>query len=156
MGKFIKQHTLSFVFIIFCIVTIGIGIFVAFMLFYGKDGDKYGNRLKDIEKYSIDEKVSKKLEEELSALDNVSSVSYRLSGKIINVIFNVKPEMDKNVAKENANKVLGYFDSDELGYYDIQVYIKCSECIKKEGETSNYPIIAYKKNTSETLVWSNN
>lgn len=154
MGKFIKEHTLSFIFIIFCIVTIG--IFVAFMLFYGKDGDKYGSRLKDIEKYAIEDSVSKRLEDELSALDNVSSVSYRLSGKIINVIFDVKPEMDKNVAKENANKVLDYFDSDELGYYDVQVYVKCSECVKTEEDVSNYPIIAYKKNTSDSLVWSNN
>lgn len=154
--KFVKEHTLSFVFIIFCLIMIGIAIKVLFIMFYGNDGDKYGDRLNDIEKYAIDETVSSKLESELSDLENVDSVTYRLSGKIINVIFNVKPEMDKNIAKEDALKVLDYFNGDELGYFDIQVYVKCEECTPQEDGTNIYPIIGYKKNTSESLVWSNN
>lgn len=154
--KFIKEHTLLFAFIIFCLIMIIVGIKVLLMIFSGNDGDKYGDRLNDIEKYAIDEKVSSKLESELSDLENVDSVTYRLSGKIINIIFNVKPEMDKNTAKEDASKVLAYFNSDELGYFDIQVYVKCEECTPQEDGTSVYPIIGYKKNTSESLVWSNN
>ncbi len=156
LKKFIKEHTLGFIFIVFCIIMLVIGIKIAFMFLSGKGGNKYGDRLKDIEKYSIDDKVKTKLESELSSLDNVESVSYRLSGKIINVIFGVKPEMDKNTAKEDASKVLSYFDTDELGYYDVQVYVKCDKCTPGEDGTSIYPIIGYKKNTSESLVWSNN
>ena len=84
--KFIKEHTLLFAFIIFCLIMIIVVIKVLLMIFSGNDGDKYGDRLNDIEKYAIDEKVSSKLESELSDLENVDSVTYRLSGKIINII----------------------------------------------------------------------
>ena len=98
LKKFIKEHTLGFIFIVFCIIMLVVGIKIAFMFLSGKGGNKYGDR----------------------------------------------------------SKVLSYFDIDELGYYDVQVYVKCDKCTPGEDGTSIYPIIGYKKNTSESLVWSNN
>lgn len=157
--KFIKEHTLLLIFIIFCILLLILGIKL-FSVLFGNDGEnKYANRLDGIEKYPIDNAVITKIESELGALENVSLVKYNLSGKIINVIFDVKEGLEKDKAKGYGEKVLEYFDKDELSFYDVQVYVKCSECkVESDDENSKlaYPIIGYKKNTNEALVWSNN
>ena len=157
--KFVKEHTLLLIFIIFCILLLILGIKLFSVLFGGDEGNKYANRLDGIEKYPIDNAVITKIESELGALENVSSVKYNLSGKIINVIFDVKEGLEKDKAKGYGEKVLEYFDKDELSFYDVQVYVKCSECkVESDDENSKleYPIIGYKKNTNEALVWSNN
>ena len=36
---------------------------------------------------------------------------------------------------------------------ELEHYVKCDKCTPGENGTSIYPIIGYKKNTSESLVW---
>lgn len=148
--NFIKDHKgLSILAGIVLLILIFM-VILYFSLFTYK-GNRYGDRLKHVSDVKISSDTETKLESELSRLDNVSSVEYRLEGRLINVIFDVESSLEIADAKLNADKVLEYFTENELKSYDVQVFLNCSKC----NEETIYPVIGYKHKTSEKLSWTN-
>jgi hypothetical protein len=149
--SFIKEH--RFLCVTACVILV---LFIIFMImfykmFFSYGNNNYGDRLKNIKNLEITNYTITKLESELKELDKVDSVTYKLNGKLINIIFKVDASLDKDDAKEYGDKVLEYFSDEEKNNYDIQIYM-----IATTSEDSEYPIIGYKKAKKDGITWSNN
>lgn len=149
--KFIRKHKFTtFTIIMLLVIFILVFSLIRFLV-PNYDGDGYGNRLKGIENYKIDEKNINELKSAINQNEGVVSVEYLLTGKLIDITLVVKDEVEKDTAKGYATQTLTYFTDKQKGYYDIQVLVK-----SENAESEKYPIIGYKHKTSETLIWSNN
>lgn len=150
--NFVKEHK-TLLIIVSIILILFIACFVIlYRMFFSYGDNKYGDRLKNVSNLEISNYTVTKIESELSELEKVDSVKYSLNGKLINIIFKVDPELEKDSAKEYGNKVLEYFTEEEKNNYDIQVFMVAS----KDSEDNKYPIIGYKKALKEAITWSNN
>ena len=149
--KFIRKHKFTtFTIIMLLVIFILVFSLIRFLV-PNYDGDGYGNRLKGIEKYKIEEKSINELKSTISQNEGVVSVEYLLTGKLIDITLVVKDEVEKDIAKEYASQTLTYFTDEQKGYYDIQVLVK-----SENNESEKYPVIGYKHKTSGNLIWSNN
>jgi hypothetical protein len=126
---------------IFVIATI---LFLKNLFFPDDQSTLYGSRLDGIEEYSIDN-----LEEVTNAfksMESVDSTNVRIQGRTINITVVLAKEVTN--IKEQSFINIKLFKEEVLNYYDIQVFVNTTE------ETENYPIIGYKNNDSESLVWT--
>lgn len=146
--NFIKKHKLLTIFLSLVLVFIILILLLLKQLLGGGSNNLYGNRLAGIDKVKITSEESKKIKTEISNEENVTKVTYRLKGRLINLVIEFKDETELDKAKEIGNKVLTYFDEKQLSYYDIQVFINSD---KKESE--KYPIIGYKHKIREAINW---
>ena len=145
--KFLKNN--KKLTIVLTVVLFLLFMFLIYKILFGGNGNGvYGNRLKGIDNVKISKNTEEKLIKELEAHDEVEKVSYKLKGRIINVILTVNDETSLDRGKEIANEVLNYFDDDEKEYYDFQVFLNSSN-----DSSETYPKIGYKNNTSEGFVW---
>lgn len=150
--KFIKKHKVALSVALVILILLIILCVVLYKILFSYGNNAYGNRLDNIKDLEISNYTVSKLESELKELEQVDSVSYRLNGKLISVIFHVETSLEKDTAKEYASKVLEYFSEEEKANYDIQVFVVGTT----EEEESPYPIIGYKKAGKDGLTWSNN
>ena len=146
--NFIKTHKKLMILLTIILIAIVLVLILlkSFNIDYSKS--EYGDRLKGIEKVQIKKSAVKKLEEEMSKIEQVDKCTYRLKGRLINIVLVMNDGVEVNNAKEIANKVLDYFTDKEKAFYDIQVFIK-NKNEKKEG----YPVIGQKHKTSDKIVW---
>ena len=148
--EFIKKHRIGL------IVT---GVILVFLMFFGVKNaffsnmgqSVYGNRLDGIEKYPIDDAVIKDIETTLKDTGNISSFKYELKGRLMNFIIEVNADVDLTTSRAFADKIAEKLSDDIKSFYDIQVYLTCSD---KESEL--YPTIGYKHKTSVGFKWNNN
>lgn len=134
--------------IIAIIVLVILFLFLIYNILFGTTGSsEYGNRLKGIDDVKISSSVQDKIKDEISEEDEVEKVSYKLKGRIVNVIITLKDDTPLDRGKEIANKVLEYFDDDQKAYYDFQVFLNSDN-----DESETYPKIGYMHN-SDSLVW---
>jgi len=146
--KFIKKNKFSvFVMIIFTAIVI-IGT-VAYNTFFVGKGAVYGDRLEGIEEVPIKASEKEKLVSSLEEKDIVKKVTTTLHGKIFNVIITVNDDVSKDNAKSVGNEVLGFLSEEQLGFYDIQVYVK-----KEDKKQNDFPIVGYKQNNQKGITWS--
>ena len=146
--KFIKNHKLLIAFLILLIICISLGIFLLTQLINNNNKGEYGDRLKGIEKVEISQKQENNIEKDLSKEDLVEKVKYNLRGRLVNITLEVKDELEIATLKEIGNKILTYFDENQLSYYDIQILVNSDN---KKSE--KYPIIGYKHKTRDTINW---
>lgn len=149
--KFVKKHKVLFIAIGVIIVLFIVCFVILYKMFFSYGNNKYGDRLKNIIGLEISNYTVSKIEAELKELENVESVKYKLTGKLISIVFNVNSELEKDLAKEYGDKVLEYFSEEEKKNYDIQIFM-----ISSDEEENEYPIIGYKKASKEAITWSNN
>ena len=147
--KFIKNHKLLVAFIILLIVCIILAIFLLNQLIGGNKEGEYGDRLKGIEKVEITDKQETNIEKEISKEESVEKVKYDLRGRLVNIIVDVKDEIELDKVKEIGTKILEHFDEEQLSYYDIQIFINSDN---KKSE--KYPIIGYKHKTKDAISWN--
>lgn len=145
--KKLKENKLLLVVIIMAAIIVISIITVIIMITSGGGHDEYGNRLSGIENYAVGESQISDLKSTISSFDSVKNVDYRLQGRVVNITIELDNNIALDTAKEYANKTLEYFDEDQKGFYDIQVFLTT----KEESET--YPVIGYKNKTSNELVW---
>lgn len=153
MKRKLKQNRVLLalaVIIIISLILIAIGL-VSY--FYGNNDDKYGDRLKDKDKYPISENIS----EEIKSLyeKNVNDVKVDVRGKIIYIILNVDKDTSSIDAQSYAENALEKFTEEELKYYDIQFMITCKDEEKEEDMELVYPLEGYKNSNSMVIVWTN-
>lgn len=144
----IKNNKLLFILLTICLIIVIAVICLSIFLIPKSSDGKYGNRLDEIENYSIDESKIEEMKKTLKENEAINDVTYHLSGKLINIIIELEDTLDVNTAKEYANKTLEYFTSEQLSFYDLQVYLNSAN-----EESENYPLIGYKNKNSEQLIW---
>lgn len=150
--KFIKKHKVGIIATIVVIIIAVLSYFALKSMFIiGNDTGKYGNRLDGIENVEIKNEQTDKLIKEMEEIKDIKSVKYNLQGRLVYLIVEVTNDTAVEVAKGYANKMLSYFDDDQKGFYDIQVFIKSDS-----EESAVYPIIGAKHKTSASFVWTEN
>ena len=166
MGRKKKfKFKIDFSVIIFIVIVLIIGLLVLYLT-VGQSGNKYGTRLKGIEKISFKKKDKSKVVDGLKANENVKDASIDIEGRIIYIIFDVKENVSKDDAKNIANDSLGNLSDEVKGFYDIVVIIKkteekIEEVTITEGDGSSetkeirreFPISGAKRKTSDHIVW---
>ena len=146
--NFIKKNKLLTIFLILIIISIILVAILLMQLIGGNKKGEYGDRLNGIEKVEITSDIKNQLEKEIANEDLVTKVKYDLKGRLINIILNVKDEKEIDSIKEMGNKILSYFDEEQLSYYDIQILVNSDN-----EESEKYPIIGYKHKTRDTINW---
>lgn len=148
--KFVKKHKIKIiVLVVFVIVMLLATLGLKELLYPNTQKDIYGNRLDGIEKYDINQHKLDGIVSLIKEEESVSNASARLSGKVINIIITVKPEIDLITSKTIGDKLLEKFTTEEKGYFDIQLFINNSN-----AEDELYPIIGYKHHTSLSFKWT--
>lgn len=149
------------VFVAILLLVAGVVVFLTI----GNGGDKYGERLKGIEKISFSKKDKNKIVDELKKNENVTSASLDIQGKLIYIIFNVKEEVSLDDAKNIGNESLNNISDAVKGFYDINILItkkdeKGTEETKldEDGKEKKiihkeFPISGAKRKTSDHIVW---
>ena len=146
--KWIKKHKGILIFLLIClIVMIPMILFAHSILVSGNEGTIYGNRLEGIDQVRINEDTLKKIIDDIKGKEQVENATYRLEGKILNVIIEVIKDADLENSKKLTNFILNSLNEEERGFYDIQVFLTSKE------ESAIYPIIGYKHRTSSEFVW---
>ena len=149
MKNFLKAHKkgikigLLLFFVVLIVVCVWLFIIPTFKT------NKYGDRLKDINKHKISNEVIKKIKDKANENESVKKITYHREGRILNFEVSVDPAYDVNQAKEFGNSLLGEISEDDRNYYDIQVLIY------SDDKSDIYPIIGYKNKNSEGLNYGN-
>ena len=142
-----KNKFTTIVFFIFLVLFI-IG-WIAFGLVMPKTGKPvYGNRLDGIEKVQVTDTETNDLIKELKEKKYVTTASTHVSGKIINVLFEVEKGTSKSKAKSLKDEVLKAFTDDQKKFYDIQLFIT-----NENKDAKGYPIIGYKNSTDKNFAF---
>ena len=149
------------VFVAILLLVAGVVVFLTI----GNGGNKYGERLKGIEKIKFNNKDKNKLVDGLKGNENVNSASLNIQGKIIYIIVDVKENVSKDDAKNILNDSLNNLSDEVKGYYDINALITKKEekgteetRLDADGKEEKiihkeFPISGYKNNSSDHIVW---
>ena len=142
MKNFIKTHKKQ------CLI--GGGIFLALFIIIIIwlfilpifSNNKYGDRLKGIEKHKISSSTIEDIKSKIKENKAVDEVTYHNEGRILKFIIKVT-DMKVEDAKALGQPILDTIDDDDKSYYDIELLIDTIE------ENENYPIAGYKHKTEE-------
>ena len=148
--EFVKKNKLTVLAIAVFLIVIMLLVQVKNLFFPDEGGAIYGNRLEGIEKVKIDKTTKNSIIKNITSDGIAKKATVRLSGRIIEVIIVVNEEASADSSKELTKKILDKLSEDEEKYYDIQVFIK------KDSNTSNFPIIGYKHHEKENFAWTKN
>jgi len=134
--------------IVFCIF---LGLFLVAWILYGmvmpKTGTPvYGNRLEGIEEVELTEEDKSKIVSDLKEKDSVNEASVHISGKIINVLVEVKEGTKVSTAKLLRKTAIKSLSEEEMKFYDIQIFIT-----NEDTEAKGYPVIGYKSASEKSF-----
>ncbi len=147
--KFLKRHIVAIiVIIILLIIGIALFIFARQILGSGNEGTIYGNRLDGIEKVGLKNETLEKISAEIKKNDFIKKVTYRIEGRTINFTVDVVQNTTIENSKKVAEPILATLSNEEKAFYDIQIFITCSD-----AESEGYPINGYKHRTNSEFVW---
>lgn len=147
MMKFIKKNKLAVIGCIIIVLLIAL-VFQLKALFAPEVGSAiYGNRLDGIDAVKIKNDTLNRIKEVLKE-DSVSKVTSRVSGRTVEIVLTVNSDVSIDTAKSYGNKALEPFSDSQKKNYDFQVFIK------KDNDSSEFPIIGYKQKSKESISWS--
>ena len=150
----LKRHKgLAIVGSLALILLIIIFVIISKMLF-STSKSEYGDRLNnivEIKKATLDE-----VKESLVAMDEVSTASVRVQGKIVYTTIHVTKATSKDKAKEIASKTLEKYSEDVIGCYDFEFLISQEEELDEEGNNKSYNIAGNKIPDKEKINWTRN
>ena len=149
--KFIRRN--MFTIIVVCVIGIILLlslISIASILFPNLGKPIYGNRLDDIKAVKISGDKQIDIENTLSGDKNVNKSNVDIRGNLINIIIDIKSEVDIITAKNIALDALSYFSDDEKKVYDIEIFIT-KDSVK---DNTLFPIIGYKNKFSTSITWT--
>ena len=148
MKRFMKEHKIVVVAVIFMLIIIA-GAFVVKQTFFSNSNNAvYGNRLEGMNKVKVESKQKKEIIDNIKNDSAVKNATYELQGKLINVVITVNDDIGIDTAKSLSSKVLEKLDDKQKKYYDIQVFVK------KENSGKDFPIIGYKHNNKDNFSWT--
>lgn len=149
MKEYIKGHKKTLILLFIYMLLIVLAFKVKDILIPDEGAEVYGTRLNEIEKYPIEDSVYTKIETELKKNENVTKVSYRVQGKIINYYVTVADKVSIADAKKIGESIPDLFDEKTLTYYSLQVWM-----LKDNKELNNFPIVGMKNPASSKIVWT--
>lgn len=149
---FIKKHKKESIILITFSAIILICLITFLVMWFGVNGNKYGNRLDGIKAVPLSDSYLKDISDKLGKKSIVSKTTIDVEGRLVNLIITIKNGTAEADAKALSKIVKDNFTKDELAFYDIQIFVVDSGSDKE----SLYPIIGYKHKTSDDFVWSNN
>lgn len=134
-----------------CLVAI---IIVSISFFFGKGKSIEGNRIKDIDKYSVTEVFKNDFIKSLEDNNIVKSASIDVKNnrRTLYVIINFNDDTALNDAQGVAQASLSNISEDLLGYYDFEYILKCNKTENSDG----FVIMGAKNVAGSGLVWNNN
>ena len=141
----IARHKFLFLLCLLAFIVCVMLFYIFFSLFIGGN-DPYGDRLKGINSVKISSKLKNEVHESLDAIENVSSSSVRVQGKIIYIHINVKENVGLDRAKEIANESLGKFSDEQKKYYDFGFFLK-------QERENGFIVTGTKNANSDKIVW---
>ncbi len=149
MKKFFRRnrYTCILLFIFILLVILGLKVKDIFVPDDGKA--TYGERLKDIDKYPLNDEFYNKIDEALKKNSSVTKVSHRLQGKTINYYITFSEKTTVKDAKAVGDSILKNVDEEKLSYYSIQVFL-----MKDDEKLNNFPIIGMKHPESKSISWT--
>ena len=149
MKKFFRRnrYTCILLFIFILLVILGLKVKDIFVPDDGKA--TYGERLKDIDKYPLNDEFYNKIDEALKKNSSVTKVSHRLQGKTINYYITFSEKTTVKDAKAIGDSILKNVDEEKLSYYSIQVFL-----MKDDEKLNNFPIIGMKHPESKSISWT--
>ena len=156
--NFIKRNKTEFILLVIVLLILLVSAIMFLIVWFQGSNNKYGDRLKGIEKVELKETyVNGLLKDIKEEKEYVTKSDYNLEGRLLSIFVTVKSYTDKNETKKIGDIIIEKLKEEELKYYDIQLYISFEEdSSKTEEEEKIYPIIGYKHKTSDVFVWSNN
>ena len=147
--KFIKRHRYTLILLLVFVLLVLLVVKIKDVLMTDEGKATYGDRLKNIENYPIDEGIYTKIKEDYGKNTSVKQINHQLRGKIINFFITVDDTLGIKDSKALGEKLVTYFDENTLKYYSIQIYL-----IKTDKALNNFPIIGMKDPLSETVSWT--
>lgn len=148
MKNFIKNNKVTVVAFIICVIFV-IFVFAIKLTFFPDEGKAiYGDRLEGIEEVEITTKQQDNIISSLEEKAEVKEVSCDIAGRILNVLITVNDDVELDPAKALTSSITDVLKEDQLGYYDIQVFIS------KDGEDTRFPIIGYKHQNKDEFTWT--
>ncbi len=151
MKRFWKENKVLVVLAIIIFISLVLMAVGLFTYFYRQDVTVYGNRLNEIEKHKVDDKLDEQIKAKFEK--GIEKVKIDIKGKIIYIIMDVSADTTKAKAKEYAQTALSIVPEDTQNYYDIQFMMTKENEDKEEKE---FPIIGGKSSSSSSIVWTNN
>ncbi len=138
------------VILVLCFIAL---LYILVKYFYtGINGNPYGDRLENIEKYRLDTDVENEVKSLYTNNDSVGEVVLNLHGKIIYITIDFVKAIKLNDAKTLALKSLEIFTKEEKEFYDIQFALTANTI----DENANFPVMGSKSTSSSVVVWMNN
>lgn len=149
--RFIKEHKFT-VFVILLFVLVVVLLYFMYNLFFTNGGKpEYGNRLDGIEEVEITKDNFSKMKSELKKNKNVSSASFNVSGRTLNIIITVDNGVSVDDAKKIGSSSYDSLSEKQIKYYAIQIFVK-----KEDESKNNFPIIGYKQKDVKNISWTKN
>ncbi|MBR3229568.1 MAG: hypothetical protein IKF91_01925 [Bacilli bacterium] len=145
MKKYRKQIKIGLIIIFILLIILMVWLFIVPTF----KTDKYGDRLKEINKHKISKEVIAKIKEKSSSNDSVLKIDYHREGRVLNFTVTVDSNFGLDQAKEFVSSMIGEVGEDDQKYYDIQVFVDSND------KSDNYPIIGYKNKNSDKIVYGN-
>lgn len=144
--EFIKKHGIAIIFIVILLLLAGLVVYIVLPT----NGNSYGNRLNNLSKYELTDETVTSITEAIKAADDVNTVTYRRQGRILEFVIDVKDGTTLDISESHAIKILEFISDESLSYFDIQVYLTCSE----NQTNTTYPMIGYKHKTAASFSWN--
>ena len=130
-----------------------LGLLLIAWLLYGmvmpsNSAEKYGNRLDGIEKVKLTDNDTDQIVKDLEENKIVNSASVRISGRIINILVEVREGTKTSSAKKLTSDAIKSLEKDELAFYDVQIFIT-----NEDDDAKGYPLIGYKGAVAKKFVF---
>ncbi len=149
--EIIKKHKFKIIFLITFVVLILLSYSgIKHLLYPDFRKSLYGNRLEGLEEHKIEQSRLKEINELLINEKNIESLSYNITGRIINFKIKLDGDVDLITSQSYADKILENFKEEEKQFYDFQVYL-----YNDVEDSQTYPKIGYKHKASITFKWTN-
>lgn len=150
--RFCKEHRIFIILmavVIVCVILIGS---LLFQCFYSGGTDKYGNRLDNIENYTIESTKLDEIKAKILQDQSIKSAEIKITGKIVYSTVTFVENTDLEVAKNVAVKILEDFTEAEELYYDFNFTLKSAKTDTNDG----FLISGAKNSNGNGLIWNNN
>ena len=147
-GKYKILIVLGLILII-CFIAI---LFVTVSYFFGSGESVYGDRLKDIEDYPIEDTFVSEYIANLESDEMINSATFDVKGRVIYVTINFVGDTSLVEAQSKAAASLEQFSENLLSYYDIDFTLISEATENSEGFT----IMGAKNVAGSGIVWNNN
>lgn len=134
------------------LIFLGLGIWFLRLVYPDSHKDLYGDRLKQIDSYKIEDRTITGIKDTIKENSSVLDVSYHASGRILKFQVKTAAETDLGQMKQFLSEtLLEKFSDQQKEYYDMQIIIE-----NENAELTAYPAMGYKHRTNEVFSWSNN